>query len=160
VLAKSGKNEIGIFVAGAPSQTRVQQLTQLPDAPFIVTTVRLSASQWLTDDDLAVFHDVPWISDLTIQYGEQLTSRGLIRLQELTSLTKLSLYGTPVGDDGLSAIKALTKLTYLGLGDAKITDEGLAELSGLSRLQILDLQINSGITGVQLRTIARMGDLR
>jgi internalin A len=53
---------------------------------------------------------------------------GLKRLEGLTQLQKLNLWGTQITDSGLQHLKGLKQLRLLLLAGTKVTDEGVKEL--------------------------------
>jgi predicted Zn finger-like uncharacterized protein len=72
--------------------------------------------------------------------GTQITDKGLVHLNGLTSLETLYLSDTQVTDAGLEHLKDLTSLNTLFLNNTQITDGGLVHLTGLPSLTTLSLR--------------------
>lgn len=100
------------------------------------------------------------LQSLDLDSCTNITSAGLVNLEQLRNLSELSLCDTRIGDDGLVHIEELTGLTELRLVNAAISDAGLANLSGLTRLRLLSLAGNSAITQAGLGHLAGMHELR
>lgn len=75
---------------------------------------------------------------------------GLQRLQNLSELEVLNLYGNSVTDDGLASLQPLTKLREINLSLLPITDTGLKHLRGLSGIENLELLYSEGFAGPKL----------
>ena len=72
--------------------------------------------------------------------GTQVTDAGVVHLQGLTQLQRLSLGEAQVTDAGLVHLRGLTQLQDLSLYLTQVTDAGLVHLKGLTQLQDLYLK--------------------
>jgi len=63
----------------------------------------------------------------------------LIRIGQLTNLTRLQLDNTPITDKGLLSLESLINLQYLNLVGTKVTAQGVIQLKNLPQLQALYL---------------------
>lgn len=75
---------------------------------------------------------------------------GLKRLQNLSDLEVLDLYGNSVTDAGLAYLQPLKKLRELNLSLLAITDAGLKHLKPLTKLEHLELLYSEGFAGPTL----------
>lgn len=77
----------------------------------------------------------------------RITDVGLEKLQDLTDLELLNLYGNNVTDTGMRYLKRLNKLQELHLSLLPITDAGLSQLKLLDKLDHLELLHSEGFSG-------------
>ena len=86
------------------------------------------------------YSDVYDITELDLAHTvtEVVTIRDISALENLTSLTKLTLYGNQISD--ISPLTSLTALTYLDLSENRITD--ISPISNLPSLTELNLSRN------------------
>ncbi len=80
----------------------------------------------------------------------RITDTGLQRLQGLSNLEVLNLYGNNVTDAGLTHLQPLKKLRELNLSLLAITDAGLKHLQPLTKLEHLELLYSEGFAGPAL----------
>ncbi len=80
----------------------------------------------------------------------RISDAGLQRLQKLSSLEVLNLYGNSVTDSGLAQLQPLKKLRELNLSLLAITDAGLKHLKPLTKLEHLELLYSEGFAGPTL----------
>ena len=83
----------------------------------------------------------------------KITSYGLAKLSDLTTLESLNLYGNRVDDDSLANIARLTNLRELDLSLTAISDEGLARLAPLKKLTRLELLYSEGFAGPKITDV-------
>jgi outer membrane protein assembly factor BamB len=81
---------------------------------------------------------------------QRISDAGLKRLQSLSELEMLNLYGNHVTDAGLAHLRSLQSLRDLNLSLLPITDAGLEHLTPLTRLAHLDLLYSEGFAGPML----------
>lgn len=81
---------------------------------------------------------------------KRVSDAGLKRLQSLSELEVLNLYGNRVTDDGLAHLQSFKKLRELNLSLLPITDAGLEHLTPLTSLERLDLLYSEGFSGPKL----------
>ncbi|MDA1017886.1 MAG: PQQ-binding-like beta-propeller repeat protein [Planctomycetota bacterium] len=80
----------------------------------------------------------------------RISDAGLERLQSLTDLEVLNLYGNNVTDVGLGHLQPLRNLRELNLSLLAISDAGLTHLKPLSGLEHLELLYSEGFSGPML----------
>ena len=95
-------------------------------------------SRPVQDEDLKNLSDLDTLEVLHLG-GTDITSEGLISIENLTNLRKLNIGGgyqkaSKIDDAGLTHLKNLSKLEELVLSDTQISDAGLAHLTGLKSL--------------------------
>lgn len=79
-----------------------------------------------------------------------ITDSGLQRLEILTELESLNLYGNKVTDTGLASLRQFKKLRELNLSLMSISDAGLRNLIPLTTLEHLELLYSEGFAGPTL----------
>jgi hypothetical protein len=106
-----------------------------------ITTVRLTGSPGhprFNDDALRHLSTLRNLRGLDLGYSD-VTNAGLSRIQSLSELRWLNLYGTRVTDDGLQYLQGLSNLEALALADDEFTDRCLEYTTTLPNLRILNL---------------------
>ena len=93
----------------------------------------------VTEAGLASIEKLSELQTLWIGNGVHVTDAGLVHLQNLTKLRRITLWGAPLNGTGLKYFKDLKQLEGLGLSDTRITDDGLAHLQSLPQLRKLQL---------------------
>ena len=81
----------------------------------------------ITDAGLVHLEELADLRRLTLE-DPQITDAGLVHLEGLTNLSVLSLRGTQITDAGLVHVEKLTNLRNLSLGNTQVTDEGVKKL--------------------------------
>ncbi|MBS0208202.1 MAG: protein kinase [Planctomycetes bacterium] len=138
-------------------EVEVDNVSNLPDAPFKVFKVVLSHNEKVTDadlDDRFVFSNM---RSLNLNFT-RISDAGVAHLTNMSSLGSLSLDGTRVTDAGLQAIATDVSLHHLTLGWTPISDEGLGSLKSLKHLSTLALN-HSPISGQGLAKLGEMPEL-
>mgnify|MGYP000850612106 CR=1 FL=1 len=83
----------------------------------------------------------PLVKMVNLSENRKITDQGLAMLHDLPDLTMLNLSSCDITDKGTPFLLALRKLEWLNLSYCnRITFLGLKPLTGLTRLQYLDLQ--------------------
>jgi len=113
----------------------------------------------LSDGDLKPLAALPDLEDLGVIQGRGITDAGLVALERLTKLNRLSLVEVPVTDAGLVHLRRLRHLESLDLGGTGITDAGLAELERFRDLKVLDLG-HTRVTAAGLEHLKGLTKLR
>lgn len=95
---------------------------------------------------------------------QRISDAGLEKLQDLTDLELLNLYGNKVTDTGMRHLERLNKLQELHLSLLPVTDAALPHLKPLSQLEHLELLFSEGfsgpkITGAGVRFLAQLTHL-
>jgi internalin A len=127
----------------------------------------------VTDDDMASLQGLTQLEELYICTYEsanqhdrklsaghrKLTDSGVRHLQNLKSLTALSLDNSSVSDAGLADLRALSQLEVLSLDNTAVTDAGLKNLAALSKLKELYLR-NLRLKGKGLDSLRGLKSLK
>lgn len=108
----------------------------------------------VTDDACEPLGEMKQLRSLVLKKSgferRRITDAGLQRLQDLSHLEVLNLYGNSVTDAGLAHLRPFTKLRELNLSLLAITDAGLKHLQPLTALERLELLYSEGFAGPTL----------
>lgn len=108
----------------------------------------------ITDDACEPLGEMKQLRSLVLKKSgferHRITDTGLQRLQGLSNLEVLNLYGNQVTDAGLTHLQPLNKLRELNLSLLAITDKGLKHLLPLTKLDHLELLYSEGFAGPAL----------
>ena len=108
----------------------------------------------ITDDACEPLGEMKQLRSLVLKKSgferRRISDAGLKRLDPLTHLEVLNLYGNSVTDAGLAHLQPLKKLRELNLSLLAITDAGLKHLQPLTRLEHLELLYSEGFAGPTL----------
>ena len=116
------------LVLSGTSVTRVGLRHLVPNKSLLALDLELCDG--VTDDACDALGEMTQLRSLVLK---------LTRLQKLSSLEVLNLYGNSVKDTGLARLQSLLNLRELNLSLMAITDVGLKNLRPLSKLERLEL---------------------
>jgi hypothetical protein len=121
----------------------------------------LSACHEVTDAGIAHLRELTSLRKLTI-YGSQMTGAGLSALAPLTNLQEIYLLGCDnVTDDGMAHLARITSLRKLGIDQSELlTNTGMAELRSLPNLETLTLAFTAATTDTVLEPLESLPSLR
>ena len=123
--------DAGLAYVGQMRQLRHLSLP-VPYSPDISNRKR-----WYTDEGLRQLSKLEQLEELDLA-GPGVTAKGMQLVGQFKGLTKLTLFGCPIGDEGLAQLQTLDKLEELFLYANGVTISGLAHLNGLRNMVRLD----------------------
>ncbi len=125
---------------------------------FLNEVVYVQPGKEITDEGLAnLAESFPHLRSLYIG-NSRITDAGLMKLQRMQEIKRLSLSATAVTDAGMESLKDLTQLETLAVAITKVTDVGLRRLQGLTNLKHLILGYTK-ITDAGLESLQAMDRL-
>jgi len=134
-------------------------LAQLPNGPFHVISLDLTAPPNLTKSDVELIGQLRKLISLNLAAQPNLAKSDVEMIGQLRKLKVLNLGHTEVDDSSLPGISQLTELEYLDLMGIRVSDAGLAALVGLRNLQALILTFTAvGDDGME--AVAKLTNLR
>lgn len=144
------------------SQNGVEQTIRpgdaLPEGEFSVLAVDLTDNDRAAADGLERLEGLTQLRDLKL-FGVAVTDDDLKHIAGLVTLERLDLFGSKIGDSGLDHIAGLEHLQSLSIHETGVTDAGLARIAGLRELQALNLGMTR-ISDDGLRHLSAMTGLR
>lgn len=156
VLQQNG--QLQVQLQDDDASVSVNQLSMLPQEPFVVTSINLNGRKHINDRDvqnlagirsletlslgdtaitdagLGFLRTLPNLRELNLA-GTKVRDAGMVTVGMISGLEVLLLGGTRIGDKGIVYLSRLTNLRRLGLAFTQVTDQGIAALSGLKRLE-------------------------
>lgn len=119
-----------------------------------ILALDLELCDGITDEACGALSEMKQLRSLVLKKSGfergRISEAGLVRLQNLTDLEVLNLYGNNVTDAGLLHLQPLKNLRELNLSLLAITDAGLQHLKPLTRLEHLELLYSEGFSGPTL----------
>ena len=120
----------------------VQQPTDLPNAPFRITSVDFSHWRRLQDEDFEQLKDLSHLQELRLS-DTSVGDAALDHIQDLHTLELLWIDRTQITDTGLVKLKSLRKLRSLSCNGTRIFGNGLSALARHPCLARLSLKQTS-----------------
>ena len=128
-------------------------LKHLAENPSILS-LELELCDGITDDACEILGSMTQLRSLGLKKSgfekRGISDAGLPKLNRLSQLEVLNLYGNKVTDAGLTHLQPLSQLQELNLSLLNITDAGLESLKPLAALERLDLLYSEGFAGPRL----------
>ena len=172
--------KVAFQISTAEGLVQPTDLAQLPNGPFHVHYLDLTAQPNLTKTDVEMIGQLRKLKTLNLRETQvddsslagisqltelenldllktRVTDAGLAALAGLRNLKRLELSFTAVTDDGIGSVAALTSLRVLGLGECQVGDEGLAKLKSLCHLE--QIHLGGHVTDQGLKHIADFPNL-
>ncbi len=116
-------------------------------------------SSWVTDSDLPQLAKMADLAVLDLS-GTRISDRGLRALRGAAGITELNLeFAEQITDEGTSALRGWKKLKRLNLRGTKITDNTLEALATIQTLEALDIGY-AQLTDAGLDYLTTLGNLR
>ena len=119
-----------------------------------LVAIDLELCDGITDDACELLGQMKQLRSLGLKKSgferHGISDAGLEKLQGLTELEVLNLYGNKVKDPGLAHLRLFGKLRELDLSLLDISDAGLESLKSMTSLQRLELLYSEGFAGPRL----------